>query len=1373
MNKKLSLMLAAFAAAGFSLTAEAGVIKVAAPTYGQQYIIADQANGALLDKAYSSSQPVVLTGASGSVSGANAANGVQSTQADYIWTVFAGANGGFKLGKDVSGTEKFIRNNGTLQLDVTLPASFKYNTRTNVGKIVILEDDGTETTSNGLLTLASSSATLSTGTAVDFYAVTKMYLSETASAQVVKIFGKYLVVTTGDETTNPKVALVSESEYNAYKTLNPANVTWTIDTDGILITSNTALIGASKAQLKLSISGSTVSLEMAAAGTALENNADLKLFGWTDATSGKFAQWTGAATGVELDNSTTIDLALTSAQLVDADAKVSVTPAAYATSPFNVSLFEAQGFEQASSLTEAGIYLGFYTTPATPVGPTFVSKEAEGKPATGKTAASSLTPAELAAATWTFTKTAKGDYTITRVENGATVKFTVGTVNSFFVEGGYDGFYLYYIDASSTKQYVKYATGAYDKDASVSNATYFTVFIGKSLYFTVSQLNYNQGNNFALDIVSGSNDKALQGNFFDGRTIVAVVPTYATNGKVNGFKEAATNETEYMLRDAQTGEFIVLDMYDEWSAYGIDQHITDGGYKFTTIKEAKTMINYLNNEGMQNQKLEFGYMFKIAHTPNSQDIKFIEVSYNVNDPVNHKDMVGLIGTYYLVNYNSNSNDYLTVNKAKQDLVKASFGSSLVVTGDMEVSPFAWRYVNIAFANNANVVYYAESGKYVALDGKVMGMSGSKAAAKDEGQFLFDRPEGQWAVLVDNTQPDKANFNKINGTAVTGKETQFILVNRENPDAKIYVNKMYKLATNKYAIEYASGSAQFANWKAANGAISSCKRDTMIISAVDEFAYGKVAMDGYSVYTTEMLKNKLYRLALNSTVDDYYVAENHGGNHLLGLVRTSGEAVNWELVPMTKARELDKDGFLKTATDSVYVINHSQNWNAAKNRYDQTIDTLAMVPYVLKNTANGEYLRYEGDQTQSKERMMCDPNSKNAQTKDLDEAYRFVLKQKDGEILNILGIKNPLKGTDAKTWEYYTLDLGNKLYGATTETRGSVEVEGAYAQINSNDRFYLELVNADQYKTMALNDTVRIYRDEYNYDVMYEKGQFLNLGNIVSEPTIKPAMLIDTAYVVRGENNTRPQYLLVVNPNYVPAIYDNKDHLIEPDTMYGRFLVNQIDSAVWENKNGKIHNNKFINDTEADETYVKLGFQYGFHTGDKLYLTDKNFVKTGKASDVIDLSTADFNKAKFAFKYVNPEAAAGDPAESFKIQTRYIDYKAAINGGDSQTNEGYLKTINGVVVVTDAYDKGEEFNLTGEISTPTANDDVTVGEVSVIATDGAVIIKGAAGKKVSISNVLGQTVASTVISSDDATIAAPAGVVVVAVEGEAAVKAIVK
>ena len=75
---------------------------------------------------------------------------------------------------------------------------------------------------------------------------------------------------------------------------------------------------------------------------------------------------------------------------------------------------------------------------------------------------------------------------------------------------------------------------------------------------------------------------------------------------------------------------------------------------------------------------------------------------------------------------------------------------------------------------------------------------------------------------------------------------------------------------------------------------------------------------------------------------------------------------------------------------------------------------------------------------------------------------------------------------------------------------------------------------------------------------------------------------------------------------------------------------------------------------------------------------------------------------------------------------------------------------------------------------TANEDaITVSSVKVIAGNGQITIAGAAGKKVVVSNILGQVVANTVLTSDNATIAAPQGIVVVAVEGEEAVKAIVK
>lgn len=98
---------------------------------------------------------------------------------------------------------------------------------------------------------------------------------------------------------------------------------------------------------------------------------------------------------------------------------------------------------------------------------------------------------------------------------------------------------------------------------------------------------------------------------------------------------------------------------------------------------------------------------------------------------------------------------------------------------------------------------------------------------------------------------------------------------------------------------------------------------------------------------------------------------------------------------------------------------------------------------------------------------------------------------------------------------------------------------------------------------------------------------------------------------------------------------------------------------------------------------------------------------------------------------------------------------------------------GATDISEGLNQGQIFNMTVTEDYATSTDEVSVSAVKVFATTGAVIIKGAEGKKVTISNVLGQAVASTVITSSEAPISVPAGVVFVAVEGEVAVKAIVK
>jgi len=133
-----------------------------------------------------------------------------------------------------------------------------------------------------------------------------------------------------------------------------------------------------------------------------------------------------------------------------------------------------------------------------------------------------------------------------------------------------------------------------------------------------------------------------------------------------------------------------------------------------------------------------------------------------------------------------------------------------------------------------------------------------------------------------------------------------------------------------------------------------------------------------------------------------------------------------------------------------------------------------------------------------------------------------------------------------------------------------------------------------------------------------------------------------------------------------------------------------------------------------------------------------------------------------------EKVAGDAIADFKFKVTENE------DGDYvlKTNGKTVYVINGNLVCSNTVEKAEAFVI--EVtSTPTANEGIATSEVKVLAGNGNVTIAGAAGKKVVVSNILGQVVANTVVSSDNAVIAAPAGVVVVTVEGEAAVKAIVK
>ena len=108
----------------------------------------------------------------------------------------------------------------------------------------------------------------------------------------------------------------------------------------------------------------------------------------------------------------------------------------------------------------------------------------------------------------------------------------------------------------------------------------------------------------------------------------------------------------------------------------------------------------------------------------------------------------------------------------------------------------------------------------------------------------------------------------------------------------------------------------------------------------------------------------------------------------------------------------------------------------------------------------------------------------------------------------------------------------------------------------------------------------------------------------------------------------------------------------------------------------------------------------------------------------------------------------------------------------QVGGDWLYSINGKLSWTGTKNAAMKFDITGAAA-PTANEGVSATEVKVIATDGAINIKNAAGKNVVISTILGQIVANEVLTSDNATISVPAGIAIVSIDGEEAVKVSVK
>ena len=628
-------------------------------------------------------------------------------------------------------------------------------------------------------------------------------------------------------------------------------------------------------------------------------------------------------------------------------------------------------------------------------------------------------------------------------------------------------------------------------------------------------------------------------------------------------------------------------------------------------------------------------------------------------------------------------------------------------------------------------------------GKVLGVTTySLAGYVDPEEALVGYPETQWAVTYDDENKELVFKNRENPNIVD----RWIDLNGDGENDPVYFSlkttELYNIPgkTNVYAYQ----------------------GDTIEIKINTDYKES----DGYVRYNNAEYEDQHYYVGVYSPVwnGSAWMVENHNNSHKVGLDTNKENATEWELTPAMEIKR-DFDGKILSVTPDTVEIKSILGYYKDGN-YTTTVDDngegtviLKFPAYALKNTDNGEYMAYY-------------PYGNNQYyatgSEDAKEGYTNI-DNADFFAIRIIG-ENQYNLATVQTqhvWDNnsYVLDEEDplvglaltKVYGGDSADKGILNSTYLYNQ-EENDVITIEAKEAPEYRKVAMGDTISIYRNEDPANVLFEKGEFLGIPTSLQLPDANPALFVDTAYVNRGNNN-RWEYLLAVDAKHWESnleceIPDHPKH--HADTTTGRFLVNLMDSAYVYHDNN-IHDNKFINE-EDGEYYAKLGFVEGYHTHDTLYLKRPN-----GTYDAISMTREDygFSIAKFAFRYVNNED------ESFVIETGCKDFFAEDEARNVVTR-GYLKWMNGVVVVVNDIDNADVFNMNeDETRTPTANEEISAEEatVSVVATNGAVIVKGAEGKNVVVSTILGKVVANEVLNSDNETIAAPAGIVVVSVDGE--------
>ena len=840
------------------------------------------------------------------------------------------------------------------------------------------------------------------------------------------------------------------------------------------------------------------------------------------------------------------------------------------------------------------------------------------------------------------------------------------------------------------------------------------------------------------------------------------------------------SDVAFIAKDARDGSFVYVTRKADNQYLHVDTAYTNkNSDKFLAFNYKEALSTDLADQGK----------FLFTYFP-SHDSLVIQVKQATRLSASVKDWKKALttaGNKTIIANNKTAKNYVTI----QDLVKAD-EIRIVTIADVKETDITLGFTGcvqagtdkVSLEDGLYVIQNAETNKYLASPIHVDGAASEWVTVDKAEQNVMHMPAYQWVVLKTKTSEYFLSTSPVNVT------------NREYPSLK---NPAYN-TTDKVL----KNGASWQLTQAEGSKLYYCKAlssDSLVITKItDKNILGDKYL-GYKYLTDDelMITNYAFNY-FNPYTMDKYIAQVEGDTTLNALQE---EATFFELVKQndnkTVAYGYTVDATVQARIEGLaqleratYQIKAGKNMIAVgkENRYVLTENLAPATFYFKENneTEKGCYYAFI----------------------DADD----VNKDNKG---NVLSFNNKLGVADQSLKALLQEQVIEEV--RTSAFRIGLADQPLYRRFNHVELDGAVEGNEDATKLLKFKEAyVGDYlMDETNKNFMREDMDYLGIGakNIAKAGlsfNVRPFNIGKSA-----QYQIKPQYLVYVsetenkgtegkpcdatnhkhmNANGEPCGPEDCIHATPAVPGFNRYklLVSFADSA--EAKDvvkgeelyhfGKYHRVGFVDAVEQDSVLYILGEHFENVATKDLSMEDIKKVVKGINLKVAVTEDTHHNYT-WSFRYIDPAKAANEVEEdrAFLIESN-VEPKGNKGESIAPTNAAWLKNQNNCLVLSDPEESEFEEAKTGGDNAlifniekgsaddmATDNEEIATSEVTVIAGEGNVTIAGAAGKKVVVSNILGQVVANTVITSDNATIAAPAGVVVVAVEGEEAVKAIIK